>query len=109
MSLTVNLYYTGTNGAAQKFVQEMLNQGIVDKIRSEKGNLKYNYFTSLDNPETILLIDSWENQTALDKHHASQMMQDLAQLREKYDLHMYVERYLDDPTDDSHDAKFIRK
>lgn len=37
------------------------------------------------------------------------MMQDLAQLREKYDLHMYVERYLDDPTDNSHDAKFIRK
>ena len=67
MSLTVNLYYTGIDGAAQKFVQEMLNQGIVDKIRSEKGNLKYNYFTSLDNPETILLIDSWENQTALDK------------------------------------------
>ena len=35
MSLTVNLYYTGTNGAAKKFVQDMLDQGIVAKIKAE--------------------------------------------------------------------------
>lgn len=58
MSLTVNLYYTGTNGAAKKFVQDMLDQGIVAKIKAEKGNLKYDYFIPLDDSETILLIDS---------------------------------------------------
>ena len=107
MSLTVNLYYTGTNGAAKKFVQDMLDQGIVAKIKAEKGNLKYDYFIPLDDSETILLIDSWENQDALNQHHPSQMMQDIAQLREKYDLHMRVERYRDDD-ENLQDKRFIR-
>ena len=43
--------------------------------------------------ETILLIDSWSNQEAIDKHHATPMMDTIVRLREKYDLHMTVERY----------------
>ena len=43
--------------------------------------------------ETILLIDSWANQEAIDKHHATPMMDTIVRLREKYDLHMTVERY----------------
>lgn len=37
MSLTVNLYYTGKNGSAQKFAKEMEESGIADKIRKEPG------------------------------------------------------------------------
>ena len=40
MSLVVNIYYTGKNGSARKFVQEMVSSGIVDKIREEEGNPK---------------------------------------------------------------------
>ena len=59
----------------------------------EDGNLRYEYYQSLDDPETILLIDSWANQEAIDKHHATPMMDTIVRLREKYDLHMTVERY----------------
>lgn len=93
MPITVNLRYTGTNGNALKFAQEMISSGTVAAIRAEEGNLKYEYFQSLDDPETILLIDSWTNQEAIDAHHASPMMAKIAELREKYDLHMTVERY----------------
>ena len=57
-----------------------------------------------------MLIDSWENQEALDAHHASPMMETIAQLREKYDLHMRAERYASDNEGipDS-DSKFIKK
>lgn len=109
MSLTVNLYYTGVNGAARKFAEEMTQSGIVNRIQAEEGNLKYNYFVPLADPETILLIDSWENQAALDQHHASPMMAELAALRDKYDLHMQVERYRSDDSTDSQDSQFIRR
>ena len=59
-------------------------------------------------PETVLLIDSWENQEAIDKHHASPMMKTIAALREKYDLHMKAERYISEDTPES-ENKFIRK
>ena len=108
MSITVNLRYTGTDGNARKFAEEMISSGTVDAIRAEKGNLRYEYYQSLDDPETILLIDSWANQEAIDKHHATPMMDTIAKLREKYDLHMTVERYTAVETPGS-ENKFIRK
>ncbi len=103
MSITVNLYYTGENGAARKFAEEMEASGTADAIRAEDGNLRYDYFVPMNDPETILLIDSWRNQEALDIHHASPMMAAIAALRDKYDLHMRVERFVSDDiwTDDS--------
>ena len=93
MAITVNLRYTGTDGNAHKFAEEMISSGTVDAIRAEEGNLRYEYYQSLDDPETILLIDSWASQEAIDAHHATPMMATIAALREKYDLHMTVERY----------------
>ena len=105
--ITVNLYYKGTNGAAKAFAEEMESSGIASGIRSEEGNLRYQYFQPLDDPETILLIDSWTDQAAIDRHHASPMMSQLAALREKYDLHMTVERFISD--DSGTDESFIRR
>lgn len=106
--ITVNLYYTGTNGSARKFAQEMESSGTADLIRAEKGNVRYEYFFPMNDPETVLLIDAWESQEAIDIHHASPMMQIIAQLRDKYDLHMNVERYVSDELPSS-DQGFIRK
>lgn len=108
MSLTVNLYYTGKNGSARKFAQEMESSGIADAIRNEPGNERYEYFQPLDDPETILLIDQWQDQAAIDAHHASPMMKQLAELREKYDLHMKAERYVSVEEPES-EQKFLRK
>ena len=106
--ITVNLYYTGTNGSARKFAQEMESSGTADLIRAEKGNVRYEYFFPMNDPETVLLIDAWESQEAIDIHHASPMMQTITQLRDKYDLHMNVERYVSDELPSS-DQGFIRK
>ena len=108
MSITVNLRYTGIDGNARKFAEEMVSSGTVDAIRAEEGNLRYEYYQSLDDPETILLIDSWTNQEAIDKHHATPMMDTIARLREKYDLHMTVERCTSAETPET-ENKFIRK
>ncbi len=105
--ITVNLYYKGQNGSAQAFVREMEESGVADAIRAEEGNLRYQYFQPLNDPETVLLIDSWRDQAAIDAHHASPMMARLTSLREKYDLHMTAERFISDEL--GTDAAFIRK
>ena len=110
MSLTVNIYYTGENGNARKFAEEMEQSGTAAAIRAEKGNLKYEYFYPVNDEETVLLIDSWENQEAIDAHHATPMMNKIMELRNKYDLHMRVERYkADEQGVPSQDEAFIRK
>ena len=107
MNVTIHIYYTGENGSARAFAEEMEQSGISDRIRQEKGNLQYEYFLPFSDKETVLLIDCWENQEALDIHHASPMMAEISTLREKYDLHMRVEQY--SIVENNSDEKFVRK
>ena len=105
--ITVHLFYRGSEGSAVRYAEEMERSGIAEAIRREPGNLRYQYFRPMDDPETVLLIDSWTDQAAIDAHHASPMMAQLAALREKYDLHMTVERFVG--IDPGEDSRFIRE
>ena len=83
MSIVINLYYTGENGNARKFAEEMERSGTADLIHQESGNERYSYFFPMDDPETVLLIDIWKDQASIDMHHASPMMETIAQLRDR--------------------------
>ncbi len=95
MSITINIYYTGKNGSARRFAYEMVSSGLVDKIRAEAGNERYEYFFPMEDEETVLLIDKWKDEEALDFHHKSEMMKQIADLRNKYDLKMKVYKYIE--------------
>ncbi len=109
MAITINIYYSGKNGNAVKFAKEMISSGLVDTIRREKGNLSYDYFLPMDDSETVLLIDGWKDQAALDAHHGLPLMEKISTLREKYNLRMRVERYVTDESAPESDKAFIRK
>ena len=109
MIITINIYYKGENGSAKNFAMEMIESGTVDAIRNEKGNIRYDYFFPMDDAQTLLLIDSWENQEAIDNHHKTPMMNKTTELREKYNLHMKVERYISEDKIPQSDRKYIRE
>ena len=56
MAITINIYYSGINGNARKFAEEMTATGIVNQIRAEEGNLKYEYYVPMEDKETSLLV-----------------------------------------------------
>lgn len=93
MSLTVNIFYSGKDGAAIKFANEVIASGLINRIRAEEGNLGYEYYLSIENKEEVLLIDKWVNQEALDKHHKSIMMEEINKLRNKYNLRLKIYKY----------------
>ncbi len=47
MSLIINIYYTGKNGNARKFVEEMISKGIVKKYETKKEMKSMNTFILL--------------------------------------------------------------
>ena len=53
MAITVNLYYTGENGSARRFMEEMESSGTADEIRAEAGNLRCEYFIELEWTERL--------------------------------------------------------
>lgn len=110
MAITINIYYRGKNGNARRFVEEMVTSGVLNDIRAQEGNIRYEYFFPMDDGETVLLIDSWKDQHSIDVHHASPMMAQIARLREKYDLQMKVERYVSDEAGvPAADKRFIKE
>ena len=42
--------------------------------------MRYEYFFPANDDETVLLIDIWKNQQAIDIHHASPMMEKISNL-----------------------------
>ena len=84
--ITINIRYTAENGNVRKYVEEMESSGIAARIRAVEGCLGYEYFYPADDPNGLLLIDSWENQEALNRYHSSPAMTEAAALREKYGL-----------------------
>lgn len=110
MAITIHVLYHGKNGNAVQFAKEMLSSGLVNQIRKESGNISYDYFLPFDDSETVLLIDCWASQIDLDKHHKSLVMKQIASLREKYNLHMEVKRYISDNQEiPNADQSYIRK
>lgn len=107
MSITVNILYHGHNGSARAFADKMIASGTAEAIRAEEGNEAYEYFVSWEDPDTVLLVDRWRDQAALDAHHASPMMKKIAELRDRYDLCMEVHRYVETDAPESDNA-FIK-
>lgn len=108
MSIAINILYKGKDNSARLFAEEMERDGIADKIREEEGCERYEYFFPMRDGSSVLLVDIWKDQAALDRHHKTEMMREIARLREKYDLHMSVERYISDEPDET-GSKFIRR
>ena len=79
--MTILLRYRGKGGSALLFSREMHESGLMEEIRKEEGNVRYEHYRSLEDPEVLLLVDSWESQEALDLHHASPIMGRIASLR----------------------------
>lgn len=87
--ITINIYYRGD-----------------DAIRKKDGCLRYDYFIPTKEDNCVFLIDSWKNQQALNEHHKSDLMPKIAELRDKYDVHMTVERYI---SEENIDTEYIRE
>ncbi len=66
MAIMVHITYKGSANNAQLFTNEMLDSGIIEKIRKNPGNLQYDYFIPISDPHSVLLIDCWKDQQALD-------------------------------------------
>ena len=79
MNITFNIYYKSNNDQAKKFAEEMISSGIVAEIKSKRGNLRYDFFYPI------------------------------IALRNKYDLHMTVEKYIRTEDNMEKNNNFIRK
>ncbi len=53
---------------------------MVDETRKEKGCIQYDLIEESDNKGTFLVVETWENQQALNAHNASKHFSDFVEL-----------------------------
>ncbi|MCC5894103.1 MAG: antibiotic biosynthesis monooxygenase [Alkalibacterium sp.] len=63
---------------------------LIESSRQEKGCLYYHLYESMEEPNTFVMVETWENQEAIDNHNQNPM---LLKLGEK--LPEYSEKELD--------------
>lgn len=91
--ITINIRYNAPDGNALKYMQEMEATGLADSIRAIPGCLRYDYFIPQDDPQSVLLIDSWEDNQALNRYHSSAVMKQAEALRAQYQLERKAELF----------------
>lgn len=91
----ITLLVTYVSKDCLKFIQEIIDDGILKMINEEDGCLCYEYYFSVEDKDKVLLLERWQNQQCLDKHHDSIAMNRLKDIKKKYDIETSIKRFDD--------------
>lgn len=82
--LTLTIIYTTKPGMRQNFIDEIVKEGLLDKIRSEEGCMAYDYYASEDDANRLMLIEKWETSAHQEVHLSQPHMDTLRLIKERY-------------------------
>ncbi len=76
--------YHAKSGKAQEFVRELEQSGAAQKVRAEDGCIRYDYFFSTTDPDTVLLFEEWESVEHQQIHLSQPHISLIKAAKEKY-------------------------
>lgn len=89
----VNVIYHVKPGQREAFYQAICDAKIEDATRHEKGLIRYEFFSSLENSEDLLLWEVWENDEVQAHHKDTPHYAQLTELKKTYlnsaEIHLY--------------------
>ncbi len=91
--LTLLVTYTALPGQRDAFLHALNESKLPQQVRKENGCLQYDYFSSTDRPDEILLVERWESSAAQKLHLAKPHMLPLIGLKKKYIQSTSVARF----------------
>lgn len=73
---------------------EIIQKEAIDKAsRKEIGNITYDYFISVNNPDVIFLVEKWKDEMAIEIHKTMPHFARLGELKEEYVEDTSIEKY----------------
>lgn len=92
-NIILHVYYRCKSGAAEEFVRAIKESGAQDQVRAEDGCIQYDYHLSLEERDTVVLLEKWRDSDALAAHMQQSHMATIKELKERYALDTVLERY----------------
>lgn len=76
--------YKAKHGLREKFVNDVFDLYIIDKIKCEDGFISYKYFYDAKEADDLLLVEEWESEEKQQNHLKTEHMKELKKLKDKY-------------------------
>ena len=90
--LYVNVTYDCKPGMREAFYQAIRENGIDTKCLQENGNVRYEYFFSVEMPDRMFLVEAWESPEASAAHRETAHYKLLQELKKEYVAEVAVVR-----------------
>ncbi len=84
--LLVLVTYHLKDNCAKDFVAELEESGAAELVRKENGCKRYDYFFSVADKNTVLLVEEWESLEKQQIHLTQPHMATVRAIKEKYAL-----------------------
>lgn len=91
--LTWLVTYHCSSGQRENFYRAVTDLGVRESSVRERGNLKYDYFFSAQNPNDLLLVESWTDPAAQEAHCQTERFQKLQALKGQYCDSVEIEKF----------------
>ena len=91
--IVLNVTYKCKPDMREEFLEMIYTEGIDTASRSEKGNIKYDYYIPADGSDDLLLVEKWSNAEALAAHREQPHFARLGDLKKEYVFDVIVEKY----------------
>lgn len=92
--ITLNVFYKAKPGMARMFLDTVYALGLRESCLKEEGCAQYDYFLSSDDPDLILLVEQWADESAQQHHCCTAHMQRLRELKKEYIDDTQIKKYL---------------
>ena len=90
--IVLNVTYKCKPDLRGEFLEAIMTEGIDAASRAEAGNIKYDYYTPVDNSDELLLVEKWRDADALKEHSAQPHFLRLGELKPEVVLDTVIER-----------------
>ena len=91
--IVLNVTYKCKPEMREEFLERIMTEGIDIACRAEDGNIKYDYFTSTDDSDELLLIEKWRDADALAAHGRQPHFARLREIKDEFVTETIIEKY----------------
>lgn len=91
-----NVTYILKEGMLDDFLEQLYTIGVARKSRAEDGCMGYEYYTSIDDPEKLFLLEHWRDAAAQEAHTKTAHFKALGEIKDEYVKDTIIEKFIID-------------
>ena len=91
--IIVKAKYRAPEGKREEFMQQLFDEGLPQACRAEEGCESYEYYYSVEDPDEILLLEIWKDDTALAVHGKQPHFQRIGEVKKENGIKSIIERF----------------